>query len=116
MYVLEPLRLYGEGQYSLSVLKDIQVTESFLGLDAKTRECQNDEPYDDCMKKNYVDEVSGQCSCLPFGIQHLYPVCSHNEPIFCLLIAGFSSSLVCLSSLSVSHKVTKHSLKSYRLN
>ena len=35
-----PLTLYGEGEYNLNVVKEIRVTESYLGLDLNARECK----------------------------------------------------------------------------
>ena len=36
--------LKGEGEYNLDVLEETVVTDSYLGLDQKIRDCQNDEP------------------------------------------------------------------------
>ena len=35
--------MHGEGEYNLNVLKEIQVTDSYLELDQNTRGCQNKE-------------------------------------------------------------------------
>ena len=40
---LEPIKLIGEGEYNLDTLKEIEVTESYLGLDQYVRECQEKE-------------------------------------------------------------------------
>ena len=40
MFSLEPLTLFGEGEYNLNVVKEIKVTESYLGLDENVRECK----------------------------------------------------------------------------
>ena len=39
--ISEPVALIGEGEYNLNVLKEIQVTDSFMGLDQNIRKCQN---------------------------------------------------------------------------
>ena len=36
-YITEPVRLIGEGNYNLNVLKEIDVTDSYLGLDQEVR-------------------------------------------------------------------------------
>ena len=44
------------------------VTESYLGLDVKTRGCQNKEAYEVCTTKLYRDALIDKCNCLPFNI------------------------------------------------
>ena len=67
--ILEPVHLVGEGEYNLNALKEIKSTESYLGLDEDVRECQNDEPQDNCTTRHYVDSLMQQCGCLPFNIR-----------------------------------------------
>ena len=40
---LEPVKLTGEGEYNLNVLKEIKVTESYLGFDKEFRGCQEEQ-------------------------------------------------------------------------
>ena len=47
--------LFGEGHYNLHSMKEIYVTDSFLGLDRDTRNCQNIESLDDCKTKHHLD-------------------------------------------------------------
>ena len=35
--------MHGEGEYNLNVLKEIQVTDSYLGLDQETRGCNHEK-------------------------------------------------------------------------
>ena len=58
--------MYGEGQYNLNVVKDIKVTEAFLGLDQNIRNCQNVETYEDCSTRKYMEKILELCNCLPF--------------------------------------------------
>ena len=44
------------------------VTESYLGLDVKTRGCQNKEAYEVCTTQLYRDALIDKCNCLPFNI------------------------------------------------
>ena len=69
IYILESVVLVGEGEYNLNVVKEIEVTDSYMGLDQGVRGCQNKEPYDDCTTKIYMDTIIGECGCLPFNIR-----------------------------------------------
>ena len=71
---IEPLKLYGEGQYNLNSVKAVKVSEDFLGLDESIKECQNKESFEECKSGRYIEKVLNECKCLPFGIQHLYKV------------------------------------------
>ena len=51
-FFLDPVELIGEGQYNLNTLKEIVVTDSFLGLPEKDKSCQNVETYDDCITRH----------------------------------------------------------------
>ena len=67
--ILDPVTLYGEGQYNLLSLKEISVTDSFMGLDQNTRNCQNIETYDDCKTRLYLDHLRQKCGCLPLTLR-----------------------------------------------
>ena len=64
----EPLKLYGEGEYNLDGIKNIVVTESYLGLNEDIRRCQNEEAFEVCTTKLYKSALIGKCHCLPFNI------------------------------------------------
>ena len=68
-YITEPVRLIGEGNYNLNVLKEIDVTDSYLGLDQEVRGCQNEEPQDHCRTRVHRDTLLEQCGCLPFNMR-----------------------------------------------
>ena len=65
----EPVKLVGEGEYNLNVLKEIQVTESYLGLDQDIRNCQNEESLFKCGTREYIETFLAECRCLPFNIR-----------------------------------------------
>ena len=65
----EPVQLIGEGEYNLNVLSEIQVTESFLGMDEVVRGCQNVEPLYNCSTRHHIDTLLNECGCLPFNIR-----------------------------------------------
>ena len=63
--LLEPLKLYGEGNYALTSVKEVKVTKSFLLLSEETRNCQNRELYEDCLTREFGREAMKICSCVP---------------------------------------------------
>ena len=58
----------GEGEFNLNSIKLEEVTESFLGLDQAVKECQNEEHYDDCTTRQYIENMKDECGCLPLSI------------------------------------------------
>ena len=62
---LEPVQFIGDGQYNLNALKEIVVTDSYLGLPQDTIRCQSNEPLDNCTTRQYRDSILGMCGCLP---------------------------------------------------
>ena len=77
-YVLEPVKLVGEGEYNLNVIKEIKVTESCHGLGRHVTECQNEEDIEDCTTRQYIDSYIKQCGCIPISIfratKNVYPL------------------------------------------
>ena len=67
--LLDPVGLFSEGQYNLNNIKEIFVTDSFLGLNEKTRNCQNIETYNDCKTRLYVENLRKECGCLPLTLE-----------------------------------------------
>ena len=96
---LEPVRLHGQGEFNLDALKELKVTDSFLGMDENVRKCQYLEPLNNCTTRELIGKMIKECDCLPFNInkgqvkfQHLFvskvidehfqePLCSikHND-------------------------------------
>ena len=62
------MEFVGEGEYNLNDLKEITVTDSYLGLDENVRGCQNDEPLLNCTTRRHRDALLRDCGCLPFNI------------------------------------------------
>ena len=67
--IVEELKLIGEGEYNLNNLKEIRVTESYLGLDEDVRQCQHEEPLNNCTTRQYLNTLLGECGCLPINIR-----------------------------------------------
>ena len=63
------MEFVGEGEYNLNDLKEIIVTDSYLGLDENVRGCQNVEPLNNCTTRLYMDTLLRDCGCLPFNIR-----------------------------------------------
>ena len=66
--LLEPVDLIGEGVYNLNVMKEIRVTNSYLGLDVNVRGCQDIDTLDNCTTRHYEEHLLNTCGCLPFDI------------------------------------------------
>ena len=67
--IAELVKLIGEGEYNLDALKEIKVTDSYLGLDQDVRGCQNEESLNNCKTKHYLKTLLEECDCLPFNIR-----------------------------------------------
>ena len=67
--ILDPVSLFGEGQYNLHSMKEISVTDSFMRLDGDTIQCQNVETYDDCKTRLHVRQLRQECGCLPLSLR-----------------------------------------------
>ena len=66
---LDPVGLFGEGQYNLNNIKEISVTDSFMGFDRETRKCQTIETYNDCKTRLHVENLRQECGCLPLSLR-----------------------------------------------
>ena len=66
---LEPVKLIGEGEYNMEVLKEILVTDSYLGMNKDIINCQNKEPFFNCTTRKYMDEYIKSCGCVPSNIR-----------------------------------------------
>ena len=62
------MKLIGEGKYNLNAIKEIKVTESYLGLDIEDRGCQNEEAVEECTTRQYIETLLHKCTCLPLKI------------------------------------------------
>ena len=69
MFVLDPVVISEEGQYNLNNLKKISVTDSFMGLDIKKRNCQSIDKYDQCKTMLHMENLRHECGCLPLSLR-----------------------------------------------
>ena len=64
--------MYGEGNYALTDIKEIQVTEEFLGLGTAITDCQNKEYRSDWSSRQYQEKVASSCSCAPLNLKQFH--------------------------------------------
>ena len=65
-----PLELSGEGTYAITAVKEIKVTEDFLGQDEKTKKCQDKVSFEDCITEQYLDKLVELCKCVPYRLRN----------------------------------------------
>ena len=61
--------MYGAGTFALTDVKQIVVTNSFLGLDRDVKNCQNEEAFEHCSSQTFLQEVSSRCHCIPYSLK-----------------------------------------------
>ena len=75
-----PLQLNGEGNYVLTDIKNIEVTEEFVGLGRTVTRCQTEEFRLDCQARRQKEKVLSRCRCAPYTLRSHYgeavPICS----------------------------------------
>ena len=72
IFLIEPLKLPVGKKYNLNNVKEIQVSEDFLGLPNEVIGCQNVESEEDCKTRLYMNALINQCKCLPFGVNQIH--------------------------------------------
>ena len=68
-----PILLEGVGHFALTAIKDIKVTEEFLGLGQEVTRCQRRESRADCVSRRYEEQVLTSCHCAPLYIRSQFP-------------------------------------------
>ena len=99
--ISEPVKLIGEGEYNMNVLTEIEVPESYLALDKDIRGCQNEEPFDNCTTRQFIDTFLDKCGCLPLNIRLNEVWITKNTSIFKPLIKLFRSLSAVFMTMSV---------------
>ena len=67
-----PIVLYGEGNYALTDIKQIQVTPDFLALGRDVRNCEEEEEYNKCIMRKYGEEIIRKCNCTPLSLKPFF--------------------------------------------
>ena len=60
--------LSGEGHFSLSGVKEMKVTEAFVGLGEEITHCQTGQSRADCLTGKYLARALNTCHCAPLNI------------------------------------------------
>ena len=96
-----PIKLKGEGEYNINVLTKIDITDSYYGLDEDIRECQNEEPQDNCTTRLYVTTILNKCGCLPLNMRlsdkvftSEFKYCMFNVNMYNYLLLSLGTSLL----------------------
>ena len=61
--------MVGDGQYNVNNVKELKVTESFLGLNEEVRDCQDKEAIQNCTTRQYIHTILEECGCLPINMK-----------------------------------------------
>ena len=60
---------YRAGSFSMSLLKKMTGTDTFLKLTDETKKCQI-ETYEACQTRHYTKEVMKECGCVPWALSN----------------------------------------------
>ena len=78
-------------------MKEIQVTDEYMGLDENIRKCQNKETLEDCTTRQYIDTIQKECNCIPYslkGIMGLNLVDQNSINTICILLLCYIAILL----------------------
>ena len=109
MFLLAPFYGYGSGNYRLTSVKEIKVTEEFMSLDLKTKNCQNETTLQDCQQAKYIKNLTLKCQCIPYNLRN-YSATYQGVNRICL----FVSSKNLLHSFPSAQKLRSHVLTAFR--
>ena len=76
-----PLVLSGEGHFSLSGVKEVKVTEDFVGLGEEITRCQTVQSRADCLTGKYLARALNSCHCAPLNIISHYDTQVDNKVV-----------------------------------
>ena len=62
-------------------MKEVSVTDSFMGLDQDTIKCQNIETFDGCKTRIHVENLRQECGCLPLSLFRLSEKVEFNKTL-----------------------------------
>ena len=80
-----PLKLFGEGNYAITDIKEVKVTEEFLGLDTAIRGCHRNSELEHCETKTYIEKAKRHCHCIPSHLRRIFPDQKVSSKNCCLL-------------------------------
>ena len=65
-----PLKAFGEGDFKLSVVKEIDGTDSYMKSSEKAGNCQNKESQENCFAREYLNKGLETCKCVLFKLRN----------------------------------------------
>ena len=74
-----PLILFGEGNYALTDIKQIEITDAFLSLDEEIKKCQNVETVHECETRKFINLGLERCNCTPYALRNFTKNVSKNK-------------------------------------
>ena len=87
-------------------MKEIEATDSYLGLDQDVKKCQNIEPLHNCTTRKYLEAVLAQCKCLPSNLW-LSNMVRHNKNLSsCIRIMIFKEPLCSAQKLECANAIS----------
>ena len=69
LFFTGPLKMYGEGIYKLSDVKEINGTKKYYQAAQKDGKCQ-EESYESCLARHYLAKGMEKCSCIPYKLRN----------------------------------------------
>ena len=104
--MIEPLIVHGDGNYPLSSVKEIKVTDTFLGLEQRFRKCQTKESLGECTSALLLNKSIEMCGCVPFGLKTLTDGNQESFKLFFLFINTLNySQFVTMKASPVQRKL-----------
>ena len=68
--------------FALTAVKEIDVTDDYMGMSEDVTKCQDRIRLEDCETKEYFEYVLKKCNCIPFKL-------GHNFKVYCLFKLEF---------------------------
>ena len=68
--ITEPLILFGEGNYALTDIKQIETTDAFHSVDEEIKNCQNMETTQECEAREFIKLGLDRCHCTPYHLRN----------------------------------------------
>ena len=69
MFHLDRVIFLGEGNYGVSDVKQVKVTEGYLGLGPT---CQTGQNKADCIIWRHLERIQDTCHCAPFSLKSYF--------------------------------------------
>ena len=64
------MKLYGDGNYAINDVYEVQVTDEYLGLN---RGCHENQNRAECETAKYLENIRSRCNCTPITYRSFFP-------------------------------------------